>query len=202
MDVGAAIKHLKEAWANEKGAPELLAFKDELVEKVQEEIARQGSDLDQAKSEASLKEIDRLAISLYEVELERVKYILKSYIHTRLKKLQKMHFYLSEVPAARDRLSGGEKEFLDGYTALVRRHLNDAFLRTLPEGIEEVEFSIEEKRGFEPNLDNFVFLKALEDIGDYQIADDVIFDMKENDQILVKYKAIQKLLQENRATLI
>lgn len=41
MDVPAALRQLKEAWANEKGAPELLTYKEYAVQLIRDEIQRQ-----------------------------------------------------------------------------------------------------------------------------------------------------------------
>ena len=66
------------------------------------------------------------------MEYERVKYMLKSYLRTRLQKIERNLLYLIEKDQA-FLLSSDEIEFAAGLDELRRTHLNESFGSKIPQ---------------------------------------------------------------------
>uniref|UniRef100_A0A2K5RMK1 GINS complex subunit 4 n=1 Tax=Cebus imitator TaxID=2715852 RepID=A0A2K5RMK1_CEBIM len=73
------IERLEQAWMNEKFAPELLESKPEIVECVMEQLEHMEENLRRAKRED-------LKVSIHQMEMERIRYVLSSYLRCRLMK--------------------------------------------------------------------------------------------------------------------
>ncbi|KAI2549785.1 GINS complex subunit 4 [Homo sapiens] len=74
------IERLEQAWMNEKFAPELLESKPEIVECVMEQLEHMEENLRRAKRED-------LKVSIHQMEMERIRYVLSSYLRCRLMKV-------------------------------------------------------------------------------------------------------------------
>ncbi|EFA79483.1 GINS complex subunit 4 [Heterostelium album PN500] len=76
------LQKLKQSWINEKSTPDILPYRRELVSDIMEEI--------QTKEELCTSDIKNPAMqftaNIYEMEIERLKYLIKSYLRTRLQK--------------------------------------------------------------------------------------------------------------------
>ncbi|GFU02568.1 DNA replication complex GINS protein SLD5 [Nephila pilipes] len=76
------IQKLQEVWVNEKLAPELLQYEGELVDCMLDQIQYM---------ETSLQKIQKedFRIVFHKMELDRIKYVLSSYLRIRLEKIEK-----------------------------------------------------------------------------------------------------------------
>nr|KAF6460353.1 GINS complex subunit 4 [Molossus molossus] len=74
------IERLEQAWMNEKFAPDLLESKPEIVECVMEQLDHMEENLRRAKK-------GDLKISIHRMEMERIRYVLSSYLRCRLMKV-------------------------------------------------------------------------------------------------------------------
>jgi hypothetical protein len=54
-------------------------------------------------------------VNLFVMELERVKYVLRNYLQTRIRKIQQYYLYIRETPAMKERLSPHELDFVHRY---------------------------------------------------------------------------------------
>ena len=77
-------------------APELLPYQFKLVKSVLDAINKQ----EQAVSGKAKDNDDRFYFNIHKMELERVKYLLKNYLRTRLFKIEKFYIYLIEKDQA------------------------------------------------------------------------------------------------------
>ncbi|KAH8500965.1 hypothetical protein H0E87_015980 [Populus deltoides] len=77
------VELLKRAWRNEKAAPEILQFESSLVQRIKEqiELAEQNVEISEANN------IDPLTVSLYQMDLDRTQFLLRSYLRVRLQKV-------------------------------------------------------------------------------------------------------------------
>jgi len=117
---------LRYAWIGEKCSPELLPYQANLVEHVQREIAAYQARLDN-------DEVVQQLTTVIQIEIDRARFVLASYLRTRLAKIQKFATYVTTEPKAQQRLSPAELEFARGYRALMADHFNAAFLKDIPE---------------------------------------------------------------------
>uniref|UniRef100_A0A7M4DWH8 GINS complex subunit 4 n=1 Tax=Crocodylus porosus TaxID=8502 RepID=A0A7M4DWH8_CROPO len=88
------IRSLEQAWLNEKFAPELLESKAEVVECVMEQLEHMESNLKRVKG------VD-LKVGIHRMEIERIRYVLSSYLRCRLGKIEKFFPHVLEKEKSR-----------------------------------------------------------------------------------------------------
>ncbi|ESO09211.1 hypothetical protein HELRODRAFT_73724 [Helobdella robusta] len=71
---------LETAWLNEKFAPELLHHKIEIVDCMLDQLSAMAKNLEKSRK-------PNIRVSIHELELERIKFILSSYLRQRLQKV-------------------------------------------------------------------------------------------------------------------
>ncbi|KRY58397.1 DNA replication complex GINS protein SLD5 [Trichinella britovi] len=188
-DVEEVELSLPEAWINELNAPVLLRSEAELVDCVKLEMK---AVVEQLRNWHDLNSI------IKRVEIERMRYLLCSYLRTRLKKViedQAFHLY-AELQA--NRLSGHisreEHEFLVSYRESVMKHMDVAIYRHIPQNLRAVGDSF--KIATRPNLKRFVFVRVLKTMNEVEIASPAetmrmeIVDLQIGTQHLLPFRSI------------
>jgi GINS complex subunit 4 len=74
------IEKLKQSWLNEKFAPDLLEHKTAVVECIIDQIKHMERNIKSART-------GDFRISLHKLEIDRIKYMLHSYLRLRIKKV-------------------------------------------------------------------------------------------------------------------
>uniref|UniRef100_A0A2H6N7C2 DNA replication complex GINS protein SLD5 n=3 Tax=Micrurus TaxID=8634 RepID=A0A2H6N7C2_9SAUR len=187
---------------NEKFAPELLESKTEIVECVMEQLEHMEENLKRAKQ-------GDLKISIHRMEVERIRYVLSSYLRCRLRKIEKYFPHVLEKEKTRAEgepsiLSPEEFAFAKEYTANTENHFKNVALRHMPPNLQKVEFL---KAVPKPNLDAFVFLRVKERQENIMVEPehddrDYVIDLDENSQHLIRYKTIAPLVASGAVQLI
>ena len=131
-EVNPAIEEVIRAWCNEKASPELLPYRADLVDSLMAFVSEQQTHLATSKR-------DVFTQGLYQLDIDRVKFVLASYLRARLSKVQRWHLHLQGAPDMRERLSGPEREFLRDYIAARSRHLDAVVLQQLPLGLRTLD---------------------------------------------------------------
>lgn len=88
--VASPVSKLSTAIRQEKFSPEILPFQHETVGQLMESVRSQSERLKQIK----VAENNKAFVDLQLLELERIKYLLKSYLRTRLHKIETNIFYV------------------------------------------------------------------------------------------------------------
>ncbi|XP_037286875.2 DNA replication complex GINS protein Sld5 isoform X1 [Rhipicephalus microplus] len=147
------VQKLEEAWMNETFAPELLPYQNDIVDCV----------LDQLKyMQENLQRIDNadFIATMHKLEIERIQYILTSYLRTRLTKIEKHGAYILrqlETVDSDELLSPYERKFARAYIASIEDYLRDVALVHMPFNQQDFNMASVD-RG--PDLDEFVFVKV------------------------------------------
>ncbi|CAG7728653.1 unnamed protein product [Allacma fusca] len=116
MTAYEVLQKLQKGWLNEKLAPELLT---PLTEEVDCMMA-------QLKSmEASLPRLEKESVRHHQLEIERVRYLIASYLRTRLAKIQKYAWSIRDEEIKRQstepsKLTSEENKFLKEYLQVKR----------------------------------------------------------------------------------
>ncbi|KAG5036431.1 hypothetical protein JHK86_017271 [Glycine max] len=98
---------LKRAWRNEKAAPEILRYESDLVSRVKKVIQF----LEETVEEKSSGGTNPLSVSLYQMDLDRTLFLLRSYLRIRIQKIEKFVFHIQKTEELWNRLSKDEKDF-------------------------------------------------------------------------------------------
>jgi DNA replication initiation complex subunit (GINS family) len=127
-----AIKALHQTLVNELAAPELLPYRrnEELLRRVKEELDQRVIDLEQTAK--TMGEIEK---SMYQLDVDRVRYALSALMRIRLGKIQKFAMYLVNQDHLQDPEKQGmsplERTFAVKYAKLRKSFLTDAVLSRL-----------------------------------------------------------------------
>ncbi|XP_020596513.1 DNA replication complex GINS protein SLD5 isoform X1 [Phalaenopsis equestris] len=174
MEAETDVDLLKRAWRNEKAAPEILQFEAGLVQRVREQIQL----LEETVEEFTENRSDDLVVSLYQMDLDRALFLLRSYLRIRLQKIEKYMIHISKTNLW-NRLSEQEQRFAKRCIDIMENHLEQTVLSRLPYGyqsmLKQSISSEEDDMVPEPQLDTFVFCKAKNNVGAFQL-DDIIID--------------------------
>mmetsp|Transcript_1880 Transcript_1880/g.5497 ORF Transcript_1880/g.5497 Transcript_1880/m.5497 type:complete len:229 (+) Transcript_1880:305-991(+) len=195
---------LKQAYINEKAAPELLQYAQELVDSTQKGITEQEALLDEWEGD---REKD-LAAGIIRFELQRVRYILRGYLRTRLRKLEQYVMALLDDPQALTRLSSQEAAYAREFFRLFGRHMKSALLDHLPENFtsmaKQSSASPDKDMVDRPDLEAHVFCRVLDDVGEVATDDNAETSVyfRKGDQYVVSYKWIRQLLADNSVILV
>ena len=211
------VAKLKRAWMNEKCAPEILQFQADLVARVTEQVEHQEATVSSARAAAAAAGgaasggLDDLTAHIMHAELNRVRFMLRSYYRTRLHKIEAHVVHVVKETEVYEKLSPQEQEYAKDYANLIEGHFGSV-LKDLPDRYTSMLQQIEEEDGpfdmvAEPNLDKHVFCRIKEDRGDFLLdpndpdpANTVELNM--GDIYLIRYRFIKGLLEEDALELI
>jgi len=98
-DPGEDLAKLKRAWVNERNAPEILPYLEELMEDMKEQVRNQQHVADDKDGEGKA-----LVANLLQMEVERVNFLLVQYHRVRLKKIERYILFLTTNQDAQQRL--------------------------------------------------------------------------------------------------
>lgn len=204
-------EQLVQAMINERMAPELLPYKHDLMATVLQEIQSQqqflldSHEYGDSNAESGVVSPDfKLQLMIIETDLERVSYLVRLYIRTRLSKLDSFTiFYSNDISQESQRnlglsrLSDQEKIYLQKHTQILSQLYNRSFLKKLPSFLTYLDDTNgAESMVTEPDLDSPVFIRVLSDSplyvnlgaeGDLELVKDGIY--------VVRYRLIQSYVQ-------
>eukprot|EP00752_Nemacystus_decipiens_P009708 g8669.t2 len=84
-DLNEDVAKLRSAWRNEVSAPELLTLDEHLVSDLLQQVENQQEIVDDARGSPEAA----FSASLYQMELDRLRYSLSKYLRTRLRKVER-----------------------------------------------------------------------------------------------------------------
>ncbi|KAK9826391.1 hypothetical protein WJX81_006951 [Elliptochloris bilobata] len=196
---------LRNAYVNEKVAPELLDYQGDLVTRVEELIKHQETLL----ADAEQTPVGELVRLMRAQSLTRARYLLRAYLRTRLLKLERFCVSVLNDPAKLDQLSPAENQYAQDYFYEEGRGVKEAVLQHMPENFQSVlkqhsKLSLEKDIMPAPNLDAYVFVRVLADCGQVAMdaAGDETVELSEGDLLVTRYRGIRDLLRDKWLQLV
>eukprot|EP00484_Ammonia_sp_Unknown_P018938 CAMPEP_0197025746 /NCGR_PEP_ID=MMETSP1384-20130603/5973_1 /TAXON_ID=29189 /ORGANISM="Ammonia sp." /LENGTH=300 /DNA_ID=CAMNT_0042454317 /DNA_START=93 /DNA_END=995 /DNA_ORIENTATION=+ len=177
LPISDVITMLTISWRNEKLAPEILEYEGEYVERVKAALEDKELEIDEMNEQIANKcnagNIDNnkmmaASIDWYKKEMQRIRYILHSYLRVRLWKIQRYLLHILSDADAYNRLSAAEQKFATAYSDIGETHFKNCFLRDLPTKYRSIT---DPEMFVRPNLNQFVVIKANENRDDIMIED-------------------------------
>lgn len=196
---------LKEAWLNELGAPEILHYEKELVEHFKNALDIKEASIQEQETNLENKKENILMGLVLQMEMDRVRYVLTSYLRTRLKKIEKHTLFVLSDDRTRERLSDHEETFAKSFMKLLEKHLNNSFLSHIPDKFRGLDEQTQFEQMVEkPNIQRFVFMRVTEDVGAFDITQDGESEVELNkgDILTAGYASIRELLDQKKVQLI
>ncbi|ELR52044.1 DNA replication complex GINS protein SLD5 [Bos mutus] len=197
------IDRLEQAWMNEKFAPELLENKSEIVECVMEQLEHMEENLKRARK-------GDLKVSIHQMEMERIRFVLSSYLRCRLMKIEKFFPHVLEKEKTRreeepSTLSQEEFAFAKEFLANTETYLKDTALKHMPPNLQKVDLL---RTVPKPDLDAYVFLRVKERQENILVEPendeqrDYVIDLEEGSQHLMRYRTVAPLVASGAIQLI
>ena len=206
------VSRLKRAYFNEKCAPEILPFEHDLMRRVTESVDVQESTVVASRAAAgsgTSSATDDLTAQVYHAELNRIRFLMRAYYRTRLRKFETYAVHCLKEPDVLERLSDLEQRYASDYANIVEEHFSSV-LGQMPEGYESMVQQIKEEDGAfdmvpEPDADAHVFCRVREDRGDVMLDPDDpenTMDLERDDILMIRYRLIKKLLEDEAVDLM
>eukprot|EP01080_Neovahlkampfia_damariscottae_P005939 gene5939-9769_t len=182
------LSNIKKSLIQERFSPEILPYQKESIKFLIDGLEEQEENLiNESKNP--------IVSNLKQFEIERLKYLISTYLRTRIQKIEKYSKYIDENQL--HLLSKQEKEFLNQFQENEEAHFS-TFLKNIPSSLQS-----EGNDSLNPNNSKFVFCKVLKNIGEFEIEDEEeILDLKKDKILITKYSSIDELLSDNKVELI
>lgn len=185
---------LRQAWINEKCAPDLLFYQDRLVESAKRKMRKH-----EAASEQLLaNEEERFQAKLLQMDVARMRFVLSSYLRVRLLKICKFTTHL--LLEHRARLSKAEGDFALSYIRSMENHFHQAFLDRVPTMLHKLDEGPSEVVSVnmvtEPDRNTFVYLRV-NDPSAYQDA-----GVSKGDILLARYASVFDKMERGEVELL
>ncbi|KAI8578840.1 hypothetical protein K450DRAFT_244783 [Umbelopsis ramanniana AG] len=196
------VAEMTQIWINERNSPEILPYRRRLVEDLTELIEHQGM----VAMEGLSENVDmRFRSMLYQTEMERIKFLIRNYLRTRLYKIEKYTTYLLNRPDVRERLSDKEYEYAQSYAELLEKHYSKSFLNTLPQSQQDVNEKINTLSSVSvPDEYSAVIVRGKEEQGMFELESRRQYEIRLSPEsiYMVRYSDIKLLLEEGQVELI
>ena len=226
IDINENVKlyeTLKRAWNDEKNAPILLKFKSTEVARFQTLLASREREIEEMENSAndSGDGNEMLLSAIGREELNRAKYVLRSYLRTRIKKIQQFPVHVlqqwdeknseeTEETEEADVISEKEYEFTWALVKAYEEHAQSVLANFPLKEYQSafMEFGDEKNKKEEltmvshPNEANkMVFIRILEDVGMHQLDDGTDegdkIDLEKGKILFCKFQQFKGLLESS-----
>lgn len=202
---------------NERMAPDLLQYKHELMAevldkiKIQQQYLLDSYEYGDSNAEAGVLSLDfKLQLMIVETDIERLAYLVKLYIRTRLAKIDEFTiFYINETAndEAKDvnlrLLSSQEMDYMHKHFKILTQLYNNSFLKKLPNFLTLLDDNTGgETMVTEPDLNQPVFIRVIcqQTLVVHLAGDELI--LTHNGVYVVRYRLIKKYLELGDVVLI
>ncbi|KAL8692700.1 MAG: hypothetical protein Q9218_002321 [Villophora microphyllina] len=197
------LQELTRAWVTERSAPELLPWPSALMGRVLDRIHQQIEVVEEQVGNIDPKTNFRLII--IQTELERFKFLIRSFLRTRIAKIDKHALFILTNAAQSARLSESERQYASNHQALLQAHYHSSFLSQFPTSLQRLDDTAGGISMIEqPDVDTAVFVRGLRDSEEPIIVEgtDIDFELKRGDVYVVRWSAVRKLVLNGDAELI
>ncbi|WVQ81818.1 hypothetical protein IAT38_003945 [Cryptococcus sp. DSM 104549] len=198
------VKKMGLVWARERGTTDIMPWEEELVESLLDKLEQQGKMVDALRSDPKTSEEEHFKLMLVQTEMERVKYLVRSYVRTRLHKIEKFSHYITLNPETHSLLSASETTHARRYTELLHTHFQHSVLESLPEKMRRMDESFNDGVSMvsQPNLDTPVLIYCRKDCGEVPIGGDENASLSPGTTHLIKYSLVASFIKLGEAEVI
>lgn len=194
----SALLAIEKAWLNEKFAPEILPHESDLVDCMLQQITHM---------EQNMKRLDKgdLRLMIHRMEIDRIKFVVSSYLRTRLEKIEKytIHILSQELNRSSEEcyLTAAELQFAKEFLANIEALFKTIALQHMPGNFQVFEVN---KFTVKPNMQAYVFLRTNIRVNGIILPGsmDEEIDLEPGSQHIIQYSAIADLVKSGAVQLI
>ncbi|PWN35269.1 Sld5-domain-containing protein [Meira miltonrushii] len=205
----APVAILRQSWANERAAPALLPWQGEAVDGVCSQIEEQVNIIDSLAADSGTAEEEHVRLALVELDVERARWLLRSYLRCRLDKIEQNAAFVCQDPISRSNLSELERGYAVKFNQIRSQHFHSSVLDFLPETMQSLEdraASGSSGRGdmvTRPDLDAPVFVHCLEGCGTFRFPGiELLVHFEKGSVHLVRFRSVQHLIATGKIVLL
>ncbi|KAJ1742856.1 GINS complex subunit [Coemansia sp. RSA 989] len=187
---------LMRGWINERNAPDILEYEGTAIENLMELVDFQSQRISTQPT---------LVANILKMDVDRVKYLIRSYLRTRLYKIEQHAKYYVDDNMYKSRLSQNELDYAKGFVAIEEKHMKRSFMNQLPPHLRSLSES--NVNGLDmvdrPDTEAAVFCRVRSNVGEFQFdaSEDPIV-MRRNNIFITRYSIIRNLLEDGKVELI
>jgi len=203
-EVEMPLQQLIRQWTNERYAPDVLPVAEDVLAGLLDHIRCQSETVQLLRSDPSSSEEEHFRIMLAQTEVERVKFVVRSYLRTRLFKIERFARYIMTNPEVQQRLSENEVDHARRFARLTDRH----FYLSVLQGLPETQQTLDDKTPFlppmvaEPDKTHAVFVHARQDCPPVRLPDGSTLTMKKGHISLAPYSVVEQLVLRGEVELV
>ncbi|CEJ90536.1 Putative DNA replication complex GINS protein SLD5 [[Torrubiella] hemipterigena] len=198
------LQDLTRRWVAERSAPELLEWStDGLFERVNDRIKAQIERVEEMTGDMDPK--TNFALIVIQTELERFKFLVRSYLRARIAKVDKHTLYYLSSEALRSRLSSTELAYATRHQALVHNHYLTSFLASFPEKLQNLNDTAGNVSMIDqPDLETAVFVRMLIDKDVYGRGTDAdnVVAAENGDILIMRWSSAKDMVDAGDAELV
>ncbi|KAI1087445.1 GINS complex, Sld5 component [Rostrohypoxylon terebratum] len=198
------LQALTRAWMAERSSPELLDWPAEgLFERINERIKQQIEKVEDMTGDMDPK--TNFALIVIQTELERYKYLVRSYLRARIAKIDKHTLHYLSSPLLQARLSPPELAYATRHQALLHNHYLSSFLSSFPAPLQNLNDTAGNTSMVDaPDLDMAVFVRLLKDTLVKGRGTDADGEMngKNGDIVILRWADAKKLVDSGSAEVV
>ena len=188
---------------SEANAPEILPYEEELVDDITEAIRNQRENIESIQTNSGSK----FTVELYKMDLDRVQYMLKKYLRTRVLKIERQLSAIMANIEMLDSLSPKEKKFAAELHQLNKTYFDETINKRLGEIVREEFVKADDfYKHCQPDYEGFVICRALRDCVDVEhFVDDESENFKtfeKGEIFIIKYRCIHEYLKAGHLELL
>lgn len=191
---------LQRIWIAERTAPEILPFDEALIDRIMGRLREQIRYIEETSMSIQVGNDNQLKVLLVETELERVKYLLRGYLRTRLSKIDKYTLFLLAEEREQKKLAVDEIKYMKAHNEIISRLFRNQFLAQVPTHLQDLDAS---SMVVSPDLDKAVFVRVIaQDIElSLRVGGDIV-TLEPNGIYALRYSSISKYLQSGVVELV
>ncbi|OIW34394.1 GINS complex, Sld5 component [Coniochaeta ligniaria NRRL 30616] len=198
------LQALTRAWVAERSAPELLPWPaDGLFERINDRIKNQIEKVEEMTGDMDPK--TNFALIVIQTELERYRYLVRSYLRARIAKIDRHTLHYLSTDALRSRLSEVELAYATRHQALLHNHYLSSFLASFPAPLQNLnDASANINMIDSPDLDTAVFVRLLRDtmVESRGIDADGALEGKDGSILILRWSDAKPLVDKGDAELV
>lgn len=198
------LQQLIRRWMNERHSPDILPTEEDLLSRLLDHIRSQSETVQLLRSDPSSSEEEHFRIMLVQTEVERVKFIVRSYLRTRLFKIEKHARYIMTNPEVQQRLSQSEVDHARRFARLTDQHFYNTVLQSLPESQQTLDDRILFVPSMitEPDKTRAVFVRARQNCPPVRLPDGTALEMQKGHISLTPYWVVEQLVARGEVELV